>query len=56
MVLSLTCKSDVLLQPMLQELAKQNPALLRLIQNNQADFLRIINEPVDEGDPEWDYY
>ncbi|KAL7101752.1 hypothetical protein ACP275_08G074100 [Erythranthe tilingii] len=38
-----------ILQPMLQELGKQNPQLVRLIQDHQADFLRLINEPV-EGD------
>ncbi|XP_050228497.1 ubiquitin receptor RAD23c isoform X2 [Mercurialis annua] len=41
-----------ILQPMLQELGKQNPHLMRLIQEHQADFLRLINEPVEgEGDP-----
>lgn len=34
-------------QPMLQELGKQNPHLMRLIQEHQADFLRLINEPVE---------
>ncbi|KAF8047976.1 hypothetical protein N665_2744s0002, partial [Sinapis alba] len=34
-----------ILQPMLQELGKQNPQLVRLIQEHQADFLRLINEP-----------
>ncbi|KAJ8428258.1 hypothetical protein Cgig2_011938 [Carnegiea gigantea] len=34
-------------QPMLQELGKQNPQLMRLIQEHQADFLRLINEPVE---------
>ncbi|XP_073148704.1 ubiquitin receptor RAD23c-like [Henckelia pumila] len=38
-----------ILQPMLQELGKQNPQLVRMIQEHQADFLRLINEPV-EGD------
>jgi UV excision repair protein RAD23 len=39
---------------MLQELGKQNPHLMRLIQEHQADFLRLINEPVEgEG---WDEY
>jgi hypothetical protein len=33
-----------ILQPMLQELGKQNPALLRLINENQAEFLHLINE------------
>ncbi|CAN6478822.1 unnamed protein product [Victoria cruziana] len=41
-----------ILQPMLQELGRQNPQLMRLIQEHQADFLRLINEPVEgaEGD------
>ncbi|KAK6157662.1 hypothetical protein DH2020_011910 [Rehmannia glutinosa] len=39
-----------ILQPMLQELAKQNPQLVRLIQEHQADFLRLINEPIEEGE------
>ncbi|XP_027359779.1 ubiquitin receptor RAD23c-like isoform X2 [Abrus precatorius] len=36
-----------ILQPMLQELGKQNPHLMRLIQEHQVDFLRLINEPVE---------
>lgn len=32
---------------MLQELGKQNPQILRLIQENQAEFLRLINEPAE---------
>ncbi|XP_077236164.1 ubiquitin receptor RAD23d-like isoform X3 [Tasmannia lanceolata] len=41
-----------ILQPMVQELGKQNPGLVRLIQDHQAEFLRLINEPVagQEGD------
>ncbi|KAJ8564722.1 hypothetical protein K7X08_001182 [Anisodus acutangulus] len=39
-----------ILQPMLQELGKQNPNLMRLIQEHQADFLRLINEPVEGGE------
>ncbi|BBG94460.1 Ubiquitin receptor RAD23b [Prunus dulcis] len=39
-----------ILQPMLQELGKQNPNLMRLIQQHQADFLRLINEPVEGGE------
>ena len=31
---------------LLQELGKQNPELLTLINANQQEFLRIINEPV----------
>uniref|UniRef100_A0A2N9G8X8 Ubiquitin receptor RAD23 n=1 Tax=Fagus sylvatica TaxID=28930 RepID=A0A2N9G8X8_FAGSY len=39
-------------QPMLQELGKQNPQLLRLIQEHHAEFLQLINEPLEgsEGD------
>ncbi|XP_074274838.1 ubiquitin receptor RAD23c-like isoform X2 [Silene latifolia] len=36
-----------ILQPMLQELGKQNPQLMRLIQENQNDFLQLMNEPVE---------
>ncbi|CAL5330579.1 unnamed protein product [Camellia sinensis] len=39
-----------ILQPMLQELGKQNPHLMRLIQEHQADFVRLINEPVKGGE------
>ena len=40
----------IYLQPMLQELGKQNPNLMRLIQDHQADFLGLINEPVEGGE------
>ncbi|XP_078444844.1 rad23 UV excision repair protein family [Wolffia australiana] len=36
-----------ILQPLLQELGRQNPQLVRMIQEHQADFLRLINEPVE---------
>nr|CAA72741.1 RAD23, isoform I [Daucus carota] len=39
-----------ILQPMLQELGKQNPHLMRLIQEHQADFLQLINEPMEGGE------
>ncbi|XP_047324917.1 ubiquitin receptor RAD23b-like [Impatiens glandulifera] len=41
-----------ILQPMLQELGKQNPQLLRLIQEHHTEFLQLLNEPSDvsEGD------
>lgn len=39
-----------MLQPMLQELAKANPDLLRLINANQAEFMRLLNEAPSEGD------
>uniref|UniRef100_A0A0E0G2H9 Ubiquitin receptor RAD23 n=1 Tax=Oryza nivara TaxID=4536 RepID=A0A0E0G2H9_ORYNI len=39
-----------ILQPMLQELSKKNPQLLRLIQENHDEFLQLINEPFDGAD------
>ncbi|KAM7265433.1 hypothetical protein ACFE04_003116 [Oxalis oulophora] len=41
-----------ILQPMLQELGKQNPQLVRMIQEHQGDFLRLLNEPAEGGDAE----
>ncbi|XP_074591518.1 ubiquitin receptor RAD23d [Curcuma longa] len=36
-----------ILQPMLQELGKQNPQLARVIQEHQREFLQLLNEPVE---------
>jgi len=36
-------------QPMLQELGKQNPQILQLIQENQAEFPRLVNETLEGG-------
>ncbi|KAK8524711.1 hypothetical protein V6N13_015723 [Hibiscus sabdariffa] len=49
---SMVQSNPQILQPMLQELGKQNPQLLRLIQEHQAEFLQLINEPHEgsEGD------
>ncbi|KAF9688838.1 hypothetical protein SADUNF_Sadunf01G0029600 [Salix dunnii] len=41
-----------ILQPMLQELGKQNPQLLRMIQEHNAEFLQLINEPLDGSEGE----
>ncbi|KAF3329621.1 ubiquitin receptor RAD23b-like protein [Carex littledalei] len=41
-----------ILQPMLQELSKQNPQLLRMIQENHAEFLQLLNEPGEGGEGE----
>lgn len=49
---SLNQSRHFLLQPVLQELGKQNPNLLRMIQENHAEFLQLINEPVD-GSEGW---
>ncbi|KAJ4950900.1 hypothetical protein NE237_027732 [Protea cynaroides] len=49
---SMVQSNPQILQPMLQELSKQNPQLLRLIQDHHSEFLQLINEPVEgaEGD------
>ncbi|XP_062112872.1 ubiquitin receptor RAD23b-like isoform X2 [Humulus lupulus] len=49
---SMVQSNPQILQPMLQELGKQNPQLLRLIQEHDAEFLQLINEPLEgsEGD------
>ncbi|XP_047316915.1 ubiquitin receptor RAD23b-like isoform X2 [Impatiens glandulifera] len=49
---SMVQSNPQILQPMLQELGKQNPQLLRLIQEHNAEFLQLINEPLEgsEGD------
>ncbi|CAN6246947.1 unnamed protein product [Urochloa humidicola] len=39
-----------ILQPMLQELGKKNPQILRLIQENHAEFLHLLNEPFEGGE------
>lgn len=35
---------------MLQELSRQNPQIMRLIQEHQSEFLRLINEPAEGGE------
>nr|KYP53880.1 Putative DNA repair protein RAD23-1 [Cajanus cajan] len=49
---SMVQSNPQILQPVLQELGKQNPSLLRLIQEHHGEFLQLINEPVEgsEGD------
>uniref|UniRef100_R7W5B8 Ubiquitin receptor RAD23 n=1 Tax=Aegilops tauschii TaxID=37682 RepID=R7W5B8_AEGTA len=42
--------AGISLQPMLQELSKQNPQLLRLIQENNDEFLQLLNETFEGGD------
>lgn len=37
-----------ILQPMLQELGKQNPQLMQIISENQSEFLRLVS---DAGEP-----
>ena len=41
-----------LLPQLLQQLGRSNPSLLALINSNQADFVRLVNEPVSEADLE----
>jgi len=40
-----------LLQPVLQQLAASNPQILQLITQHQADFIRLLNEPVGNVAP-----
>ncbi|CAO2206799.1 unnamed protein product [Urochloa humidicola] len=46
-LLSLVQANPQILQPLLQELGKQNPQIMQLIQENQAEFLHLINEPAE---------
>ncbi|KAF8772875.1 hypothetical protein HU200_005266 [Digitaria exilis] len=46
-LLSLVQANPQILQPLLLELGKQNPQIMQLIQENQAEFLRLINEPAE---------
>ncbi|TVU11726.1 hypothetical protein EJB05_45338 [Eragrostis curvula] len=48
-LLALVQANPQILQPMLQELSKQNPQVMRLIQDNQAEFLRLVNESPESG-------
>ncbi|CAH8381167.1 unnamed protein product [Eruca vesicaria subsp. sativa] len=53
---SMVSSNPQILQPMLQELGKQNPQLLRLIQENQAEFVQLLNEPDEGSDGEMDVF
>jgi UV excision repair protein RAD23 len=46
-LLGLVQANPQILQPLLQELGKQNSQIMQLIQENQEEFLRLINEPLD---------
>eukprot|EP00026_Physarum_polycephalum_P008476 Phypoly_transcript_08563.p1 GENE.Phypoly_transcript_08563~~Phypoly_transcript_08563.p1 ORF type:complete len:458 (+),score=132.59 Phypoly_transcript_08563:42-1415(+) len=46
---SLVQQNPQLLQPVLQQLGATAPQLLQLINENQADFLRLLREPVAPG-------
>lgn len=41
-------QTPLLLQPMLQELGKNNPALLETINENREEFMEMMNEPVSD--------
>ncbi|KAF1002851.1 hypothetical protein AG4045_007678 [Apium graveolens] len=49
---SMVQRNPQILQPMLLELGKQNPQLLRQIQEHHEEFLQLINEPVDASEGE----
>lgn len=46
---ALVQQNPTLLQPMLQELGKNQPELMSAINANQQEFLAMINEPVSDG-------
>jgi len=48
---TLVQQNPQLLQPVLQQLGATAPQLLQLINANQADFLRLLREPVAPGAP-----
>ncbi|XP_042459008.1 ubiquitin receptor RAD23d-like isoform X2 [Zingiber officinale] len=41
-----------ILQPMLQELGKQNPQFMRIFQEHQGEFLRLLNQPAEGTEAE----
>lgn len=43
-----------LLQSIIQSIGEQNPALLKLITENQNEFVSMLNEPIDNADPSGD--
>lgn len=48
--MSVLQSNPALLQPMLQELGKQNQALMQLINENQQEFYSLLNEPTEGMD------
>ncbi|GAB0498176.1 hypothetical protein MMPV_009517 [Pyropia vietnamensis] len=42
--------NQTLLQPLLQQLRQTNPSLFQVINSNQEEFLRLLNEPISESD------
>ncbi|XP_074561978.1 ubiquitin receptor RAD23c-like isoform X2 [Curcuma longa] len=49
---SLIQANPQILQRMLQELGNRNPELMRLFQEHQGEFLRLINQPAEGTDAE----
>lgn len=43
-------KDPNLLQSVIQSIGEQNPALLKLISDNQAEFIAMLNEPITSED------
>jgi UV excision repair protein RAD23 len=40
-----------LLQPVLQQLGQANPGILSLINQNQQEFIQLLNEPIQPSSP-----
>ncbi|CAO2188288.1 unnamed protein product [Urochloa humidicola] len=45
--ISMFCETIHSSEPLLQELGKQNPQIMQSIQENQAEFLHLIDEPAE---------
>ena len=42
-LIAMARQNPQLVQPLLEELSRSNPALLQLVQENQADFMALLN-------------
>jgi len=51
MIRQLVQQNPALLQPVLQQLSAASPQILQLINQNQAEFIRLLNEPVAPNAP-----
>jgi len=42
-LITMARQNPALIQPLLEELGRQNPQLVKLVQENQADFMALLN-------------
>jgi len=50
MLRAMVQQNPQLLQPVLQQLAAANPQILQLIEQHQDEFIRLLQEPVNEAE------